>query len=151
VAVLQVLSEVVGAEELLRLVALAKLVHIGQVLKARLPVGRRGKLLAAVAARVRGGRLVWRRVKGRLEVRQRRARPRVPAQVQAVLVPLRLVLVLEAVIAVRACVLLLRTMNSACTERGTKSVSKLIKCWRVQKEIIWLDSGEGNQGKGGIP
>jgi hypothetical protein len=113
VAVLQVLSEVVGAEELLRLVALAKLVHVSQMLKARLPVGRRGKLLAAVAARVRGGRLVRRRVEGRLEVRQRRARPRVAAQVQAVLVPLRLVLVLEAIIAVCACVLLLRTMNSA--------------------------------------
>jgi hypothetical protein len=53
---LQMLSEVVCAEEFLRVVALAEFVHGGQVLESPIPVGLReiGEFLPAVAACVVG-------------------------------------------------------------------------------------------------
>lgn len=50
--VLKVLTEVVGTKEFLGLVALAKLVHVIEVLGPRLPIGRVRKLFAAVAAHI---------------------------------------------------------------------------------------------------
>ena len=62
VAVFQMLPEMVGTEELLRLVTLAELVHGRQMLDASTPVGRRhvGKFIAAVTAHIRVRRS-WRR------------------------------------------------------------------------------------------
>lgn len=53
-AVFKVLPEMVGTEELLGLVAFAKLVHLGQVFVALRPVGRRvvREVFATVAAHV---------------------------------------------------------------------------------------------------
>lgn len=53
----QMLAEMVRAIELLRIIALAELVHGGQMLEAMVPVwtGEIGELLAAVAACVVGG------------------------------------------------------------------------------------------------
>lgn len=53
VAVLQVLAEVIGAEELLGLVALAKFVNVVEMLGASLPAWWIGEFLATVAADVR--------------------------------------------------------------------------------------------------
>jgi len=52
--VLEMLAEVVGAEELLGIVALAEFVHCGQMLEPTVPIGLReiGKFLAAITARV---------------------------------------------------------------------------------------------------
>ena len=48
--VLEMLAKVVCAEELLGLIALAELVHVVEMVGARLPVGRAvGELLATVA------------------------------------------------------------------------------------------------------
>src|SRR5207237_564444 len=71
-----------------------------------------GELLAAVAAHVgvAGPRRAV--VERPLVARQRRARPAVPPDVQRVLVPLRLVLVLKAVAAERTLVLLLGLVGS---------------------------------------
>lgn len=52
VTVLEVLAEVVGAEELLGFVALAELVDVVEVLRALVPARRVLELLAAVAADV---------------------------------------------------------------------------------------------------
>jgi hypothetical protein len=54
---LQMLSEVICAEEFLGVVALAELVHGGQVLESSIPVRLReiGESLPAVPARVVGG------------------------------------------------------------------------------------------------
>lgn len=55
VTVFQMLPEMVGTEEFLRLVALAELVHRGQMFEASVPIRSRhvGELFAAVAANVR--------------------------------------------------------------------------------------------------
>ena len=55
-AMLQMLSEVVCAEEFLRIIALAEFMHGGQVLESSIPVWLRGiwEFLSAVAARVVG-------------------------------------------------------------------------------------------------
>lgn len=55
-AVFQMLSEVVCAEKLLGIVALAELVHCGQVLESIIPIWfwEIGEFLATVAARVMG-------------------------------------------------------------------------------------------------
>lgn len=53
-AVLEMLAEVVGAEEFLGIVAFAEFVHCGQVLEPTVPIWLReiGKFLAAIATRV---------------------------------------------------------------------------------------------------
>lgn len=51
-AVFEVLAEMVGTEELLRLVALAELVGLVKVIDAIFPVGRVDELLATVSATI---------------------------------------------------------------------------------------------------
>jgi len=53
VAVFQMLAEVIGAEELLRLVAFAKFVNVVEMFGACLPAGRVGEFFATVTADVR--------------------------------------------------------------------------------------------------
>ena len=103
VAVFEVLPEMVGSEEFLGLVAFAELVHRGQVLEATAPIGRRriGEFLAAVTAHVHARRRRrGRGVKGGFVVGEVGTRPGVAAEVEAVLVPLGFVFVLEPVLAV---------------------------------------------------
>lgn len=52
-AVLEVLAEVVGAEELFGLVALAEFVDNIEMLRASFPAGRIGELFTTVAADIR--------------------------------------------------------------------------------------------------
>lgn len=52
-AVFQMLTEVIRAEKFLRLVALSELVDMVQVLRADLPLWGVGKLLTAIATRIR--------------------------------------------------------------------------------------------------
>lgn len=104
-AVLEVLAEVVGAEELLRFVTLTKLVHMVEVFRAELPSRRIGKLFATVAADVctvagHG------RVEGCLWAGERSTRPGMTSQVKGVLVTLCFVLVFEAVRTVSTAILL---------------------------------------------
>lgn len=54
-AVFQVLAKVVCTEELLSLVALAKLVHVIQMLGPRIPVCRIREVVATVAAHIGQG------------------------------------------------------------------------------------------------
>lgn len=58
-AMLQMLSEVIGTEELLGLIAFAKFVHVIEMLRPGIPVGGIGELFTAIPAHVdcsRGGR-----------------------------------------------------------------------------------------------
>lgn len=120
-AVFQVLAEMVGAEELLCVVALAELVHAGQVLEAAVPVRLRevGELLAAVPACVMGRAGVClcgggaRGVEGGLVAWEGGAGPGVAAEVEGVLVSFGFVLVLEAVVAELAGVLLFQLVRAA--------------------------------------
>jgi hypothetical protein len=105
-AVLQMLSEVVCAEEFLGLVALAKLVRMVQMLCSDVPVGRVGELLATESADVGRGWTSRRRVKRSLYASERSTRPGVSPQVQRILVAFSLVLVLEPIWAILANVLL---------------------------------------------
>lgn len=101
---LEVLAEVVGAEELLRLVTLSKLVYMVEVFGAVLPARRISKLLTAVATNVSAvaGH-------GRVEccfwAGERSARPRMTSQMEGVLVAFCFVLVFEAVGAISTTVL----------------------------------------------
>lgn len=63
-AVLEMLAEVIGAVELLRLVTLAELVHVIQVLGPQIPVCGVGELLTAVSANVGRGGMDGRGVEG---------------------------------------------------------------------------------------
>lgn len=122
VTMFQVLAEVVGAVELLGLVAFAVFVHLVQVLRAFIPVGWVvGKLFTAVPAQIKGrlrrlrlahvvGR--WKHVGGEEEGGivaggQGGTGPRVTAQVQGVLMPFGFILVLESIVAILTSVLLL--------------------------------------------
>ena len=105
-AMLQVLAKVIGAEELLGLVAFAKLMHVIQVLGPSVPIRGIGELLTAITAYVGCCRVGWRGVKGRTHTSERSARPRMPPKMERVLVSFGLVLVLESVRAVLARVLL---------------------------------------------
>lgn len=53
-AVFEMLTEVVGTEELLGMIALAEFVHCSQVIEPAVPIGLReiGEIFAAVATRV---------------------------------------------------------------------------------------------------
>jgi hypothetical protein len=107
VTMLEMLSEVVGAIKLFRLIAFPKLMLRGEMINADLPLGRNGKFFSAVAADVGKIGPVRRWVKCRFVItRQRCARPRVFPQVKRVLVPLGFVLVFEPVVAVLAAILL---------------------------------------------
>ena len=48
----QMLAEVVGTEEFLALVALSKLVHVIEMLRSCIPIGRVWELFTAVAAHI---------------------------------------------------------------------------------------------------
>ena len=102
---LEVLAEVVGAEELLRLVTLSKLVYMVEVFGAVLPARRISKLLTAVATNVSAAA-----GHGRVEccfwAGERSARPRMTSQMEGVLVAFCFVLVFEAVGAISTTVLL---------------------------------------------
>lgn len=131
------LPKVIGAIELLALVALAELMNVCQVFASCQPVGLRkiGKLFATIPTHVeRGdragrvlrlnmaacvGRSCRARVEGGFKVAfERCARPGVTAKVQRILVPLRFVLIFEPVVAVLTNVLffglMLPTKFSIC-------------------------------------
>jgi hypothetical protein len=125
-AVLQVLPEMVCAVELLARVTLPKLVHFLQMPQSVVPVlvgglaGTPGttaarKLVSAVPTSISFAWPVSALVEGLVvagEV-ERRARPAVAPDVQAILVPLCLVLVLEPAMAECAFVLLFCLMGAA--------------------------------------
>ena len=112
-AVLQVLPEVVGPPEFLP-IAFAVLVYTRHVLEPALPVRGRevGKPLATVAANVVGravqgyGFVRGRGRERRFVVRDGGARPRVAAEMQRLLMSLRLIFIFEPDIAILAAVLL---------------------------------------------
>ena len=58
-AVLQMLSKMVGAEELLGLVALAELVHVIQVIGPSAPVCGKWEFLTAIATYIGYTRMGW--------------------------------------------------------------------------------------------
>lgn len=74
-AMLQMLSKMISAEELLGLVALSEFVHVIQMFGPSVPVGRKWELLTAISADVGYTRMGWRGVKGRMYTRKRSARP----------------------------------------------------------------------------
>lgn len=74
-AVLQVLSEVICAEELLGLIAFAKLVRMVQMLCSDVPIGRVRKFLATETADVGRGWTSGRSVKRSLYASERSTRP----------------------------------------------------------------------------
>jgi len=111
-AVFQVLSEVIGAEEFFCLVALAKLVQVIEVLGPCLPISRVGELVAAVPAYVGDGWACRGGVECGLDAGEGSTGPRVSTQMQRILVPLGFIFVFEAIRAVRACVLLLELVDS---------------------------------------
>jgi len=104
-AMLEVLAEVVCAEELLRFVTLSELVHMVKMFRAKLPARRVSKLLATVATNVStvAGH-------GRVEccfwTGECCAGPRMTSQVKGVLVAFCFVLVFEAVGTISTTVLL---------------------------------------------
>jgi hypothetical protein len=105
VAVLQVLAEVIRAEELLCLVALTELVYMVEMFRAKLPARRVGKFFTTVAADVSTVAS-----HGRVEccfwAGERSARPRVASQMEGVLVAFCFILVFEAVGTISTTVLL---------------------------------------------
>lgn len=114
----EMLSEVVRAEKLLRVITFAELVHRCEMLESTIPVGLRevGELLATVSTgvvrRTRAG-LIRRgrgRVKGCLVVREGRAGPRMASQMQGILMSLCFILVFETVVAIQTRVLFLHFM-----------------------------------------
>jgi hypothetical protein len=102
--VLQVLTEVVRAEELFRLVALAEFVDVVKVLRADVPLCWIGELVATVAADV--GIAAGGGMKCGFGVSEGRTAPTMAAKVERVLVSFCFVFVLKAVGAVGASVLL---------------------------------------------
>lgn len=112
--VFQVLAEMICTVELFGLIALAELVDLGQMLGPGVPVCGVGKFLTTVAANVRhrmpagGVESCW-----HAAGLEGRAGPRMSTEMQRVLVPLCLVLVLEAIGAVLALVLFFHRMETA--------------------------------------
>ena len=102
-AVLQVLSKMICAEEFLGLVALAEFMHVIQVLGPNVPICGIWKLLTAIPANV--GCTRRRGVEGGVRAREGSARPRMAPKMQRVLVSFGLILVFETVGAVLASVL----------------------------------------------
>lgn len=111
-AVLQMLSKMVGAKEFFSLVTLSKLVHVVQVFSPSVPVGRQWEFFAAVPANVGHARVRWGRMESGMDTSKRGARPRMTSQMQRVLVSFGLVFVFEAIWAELACVLLLQLVHT---------------------------------------
>ena len=113
-AMFQVLPKVIGAEELLRLVALAEFVDVIEVFPSSVPVSGIGEFLSTVPAEVysrlyKAGRVVrW--MKRGLDSSQSGARPAMPSEMQGVLMSLCLIFVLKTVRTVLTDVLLLEFM-----------------------------------------
>lgn len=110
-AVLQVLSEMVSPEELLRLVALAKFVHMVEMLGPQIPLWWVGEFLATVSTHIMSA-ASRRGVKGGLDTSKSSTRPTVTSQVQGVLMSLGFILVFEPVRTVSTCVLLFRFVQA---------------------------------------
>jgi len=109
--VFQVLPEVIGTVEFFGLIALAELVNLAQMLGPGVPVCGVDEFLSTVAAHVGRCGMGCRSMEGGLNSGQGCARPRVPSEVQRVLVSLGLVLVLEAIRTVLALVLLFHRVD----------------------------------------
>lgn len=120
-AVLQVLSEVIGSEELFGLVALAKLVKEIQMLCANVPLRRIRVFLTAVAASIRAIGNIRAMERG-LDACKRCTGPGVQSKMQRVLVSLRLVLVLKAIRTVGASILFFGLVLPVRMLATTKSV-----------------------------
>lgn len=103
---LEMLAKVVGAEELLRLVALSKFVHLIKMLCSNIPLWWIGKLFAAIAAEISATRRLGGMESG-LSACKNSTAPAMAAKMEGVLVSLGFVFVLEAVRAVGTGVLLL--------------------------------------------
>jgi hypothetical protein len=112
-AMLQMLSKVIGAEKLLGLIALSKFVHVIQMLAAGVPIGRQWEFFTAISANIGHARMSWRGVESGLDACKRSARPRMTSQVERVLVSLGLVLIFEAIGTELAGVLLLELVDAA--------------------------------------
>jgi hypothetical protein len=110
--VLEMLTEVIGSEKLLGLIALAKLMLLTQMFGSHIPVRRVRKFLAAVATHVVSRRMDVRWVESGRNPTKCCARPRMLAQMQRVLMALGLVLILESVRTIRALVLFLHFVHS---------------------------------------
>ena len=104
-AVFEMLTEVVGAEEFLCLVALSELVHVVEMFCAKIPARRVGELFATIATNIctiaSHGLM-----EGCFCTSKCSARPRVASQVKGVLVAFCFVLVFEAVGTVSTAILL---------------------------------------------
>lgn len=111
-AVFQVLSKVIGAEELLGVVAFAEFVHVIQVFGAYLPIRRHWKLFTAITAYIGYAQMGLRGVECRVRACECSARPRVTPEMERILVPFCFVLVLEPVRAKLASVLLLQFVHA---------------------------------------
>lgn len=120
-AVLEMLSEMIRAVKLLRLVAFTELVHVVEVLGADVPLWRVWKLETAVAA---GVGTIGGAVEGGFDTGERSAGPGVFAEMERVLVAFGFVFVLEAVRAVAAHVLFLGFVES--TSQKTFSIEKFL-------------------------
>jgi len=103
----QVLAEVISPEELFGLITFAKLVHMIEVFQSRIPNWRVWKFLAAISTYISRKRPSLRYVEGGLDAGKRSTRPRVPAQMQGVLMTLRFILVFKSIRTVLTDVLLL--------------------------------------------
>jgi hypothetical protein len=102
---LEVLAEVIRAEELLRLVTLSKLVHMVEVFGAKLPARRIGELFTTITTDV-STVAGHRRVECCLWASECSAGPRMTSQVKGVLVAFCFVLVFEAIGTISTTVLL---------------------------------------------
>jgi hypothetical protein len=111
--VLQVLSEMIRSEELLRLVAFAKLVRVVEMLVSFIPVGRIGELLSTIPANISDSGVDAGRVEGGVRAFERSTRPGMAPKMERVLVTFSFILVLEPVPTESACVLLLGLVKSA--------------------------------------
>jgi hypothetical protein len=109
-AMLEMLAEVVGAEELLRFVTLTEFVYVVEVFRAKLPARRIGKFFSTVATNI-GTVASHGLVEGCFRAGERSTRPRVASQMEGVLVAFCFVLVFEAVRTISAAILLLGFMQ----------------------------------------
>jgi hypothetical protein len=106
-AMFQVLSKMICAEELLGMIAFAKFVHVIQMLGPHLPIRGKWELLPAITAYIGCTRMGLGGVEGRLYTCKRSARPRMTPEMERILVPFGLVLILETIRAELASVLFL--------------------------------------------
>jgi hypothetical protein len=110
---LQMLPEMIGAEELFRLVAFAEFVHVIEMFWSRFPISRIREFFTTVTTDIGcSGAGRW-RMKSSMDTRKGRTRPRMSAEMQRVLMAFCFVLVFETIWTVLANVLLLEFVYSA--------------------------------------